>query len=161
MGSLLVLYHSQQYGNTAEMARAVAAGARDAGAEVTLINTNEKRLDIEQYRTFDAVAFGSPDYFSTIAGTLKTFLDDWYIAKQSNPKGLEGKPYALFYSHGGGGAVRGPLEELFGLMGSKVGETVGSYGRPSQATLEKCRNLGRSLAESIKTPASPKPPQTG
>ena len=150
MASVLVLYHSQEYGNTAEMARAVAAGAQDAGAEVTLINTNEKRMDVEQYRAFDAVAFGSPDYFSYLAGTLKTFLDDWYIARKSNPNGLEGKPYALFYSHGGGGAVRGPLEELFRPMGSKAGETVGSYGRPNQATLEKCRKLGRLLAEAAR-----------
>jgi len=150
MASVLVLYHSQEYGNTAEMARAVAAGAQDAGAAVTLINTNEKRMDVEQYRTFDAVAFGSPDYFSYIAGTLKVFLDDWTIAKKSNPQGLEGKPYVLFYSHGGGGAVRRVLEELFGMMGSQVGETIGSYGKPNEATLEKCRKLGRLLAESVR-----------
>ena len=150
MASVLVLYHSQEYGNTAEMARAVAAGVQGAGAAVTLINTNEKRMDVEQYRTFDAVAFGSPDYFSYIAGTLKVFLDDWTIAKKSNPQGLEGKPYVLFYSHGGGGAVRRVLEELFGMMGSQVGETIGSYGKPNEATLEKCRKLGRLLAESVR-----------
>ena len=37
MGSLLVLYHSQEYGNTAAMAEAIAEGARAAGAEVTLV----------------------------------------------------------------------------------------------------------------------------
>lgn len=58
------------------MAEAIAEGARAAGADVTLVNTNEQRLDIEVYRRFDAVAFGSPDYYSYIAGTLKTFLDD-------------------------------------------------------------------------------------
>ncbi len=131
------------------MAQAVAAGVREAGAEVELVNTNEERLDIEAYRTVDAVAFGSPDYYSYIAGGLKVFLDDWYIAKQSNPEGLESKPYALFYSHGGGGAVRGPLEKLFGGMGSKVGDTVESRGAPDAAVLEACLNLGRQLAASI------------
>ena len=150
MASVLVLYHSQEYGNTAEMARAVAAGTQDAGAAVTLVNTNEMRMDVEHYRTFDAVAFGSPDYFSYIAGALKVFLDDWYIARKTNAAGLEGKPYALFYSHGGGGSVRRVLEELFHRMGSQVGETVGSYGKPDEATLEKCRRLGRLLAESVR-----------
>lgn len=56
MGAILVLYHSQEYGNTAAMAQAVAEGARSAGADVTLVNTNEQRLDLEQYRGFDAVA---------------------------------------------------------------------------------------------------------
>ncbi len=146
MGSVLVLYHSQQYGNTEEMAEAVAEGAEAAGAEVTLINSNEERVDIEAYRDCDVVAFGSPDYYSYIAGTLKTFLDDWHIAKRSNRAGLEDKPYGLFYSHGGGGSVRGPLEDLFSRIGSKVGVTVESKGRPSEAVLRACRELGEQLA---------------
>jgi len=149
MGSILVLYHSQEYGNTAAMAAAVAEGARAAGAEVTSVNTNEKRLDPEQYRRFDAVAFGSPDYFSYIAGGLKVFLDDWYIARKSKRQGLEDKPYGLFYSHGGGGAARRPLEELFSRMGSKVGQTVASRGRPNDAVMAACRELGRQLAEIV------------
>jgi multimeric flavodoxin WrbA len=149
MGSILVLYHSQEYGNTDAMARAVAEGVRAAGADVTLVNTNEERLDLERYRRFDAVAFGTPDYWSYIAGGLKVFLDDWYIAWKSNRRDLENKPYGLFYSHGGGGAVRGPFEELFGRMGSKVGRTVESYGRPNPSVLEACRELGRQLAEAL------------
>ncbi len=149
MGSILILYHSQEYGNTAAMAAAVAEGARAAGAEVTLVNTNEQRMDIEQYRHFDAVAFGSPDYYSYIAGGLKVFLDDWYIARKSNRQGLENKPYGLFYSHGGTGRVRRPLEELFSRMGRQVGKTIESYGRPNEAVLEACRDLGRQLAHAV------------
>lgn len=147
MGTMLVLYHSQEYGNTAAMAQAIAEGARAAGADATLVNTNEQRLDLDRYRGFDAAAFGSPDYWSYIAGGLKVFIDDWYIARKSSLRGLENKPYSLFYSHGGGGQVRGPLEELFGRMGWQVGETVESYGRPNRAVLEACRELGRKLAE--------------
>ena len=146
MGSILVLYHSQEFGNTAAMAEAVGEGARAAGADVTLVNTNEERLDIKKYRRFDAVAFGSPDYWGYIAGGLEVFIDDWYIARKSNRRGLENKPYGLFYSHGGGGAVRGPPEELFSRMGSQVGETIESYGRPGAAVLDACRGLGRRLA---------------
>jgi flavorubredoxin len=131
------------------MAEAIGEGARAAGAEVTLVNTNEQRLDIEQYRRCDGVAFGSPDYYSYIAGGLKVFVDDWYIARRANRQGLENKPYGLFYSHGGGGRVRGPLENLFGRMGTQVGETVESYGRPNDVALEACRKLGRQLAETV------------
>lgn len=147
MGSVLVLYHSQEYGNTAAMAEAIGEGAKAAGADVMMVNTNEQRLDPEQYRRFDAVAFGSPDYWGYIAGGLKVFIDDWYIAAKSSRQGLEDKPYGLFYSHGGGGHVRGPLEELFGRMGSQVGETIESYLRPNDAVLEACRELGRQLAD--------------
>ncbi len=149
MRSILVLFHSQEYGNTAAMARAIGEGARAASAQVTLVNTNEQRLDLDQYRHFDAVAFGSPDYWSYIAGGLKVFIDDWYIACKSDRRGLENKPYGLFYSHGGGGLVRRPLEELFRRMGSQVGETIESYGKPNNAVLETCRELGRRLARAV------------
>ena len=149
MATLLVLYHSQEYGNTAAMAEAVGAGARAAGAEVTLVNTNEVRMDIEEYRRFDAVAFGSPDYYSYIAGGLKVFLDDWFIARKTNSQGLENKPYGLFFSHGSGGRARGPFEELFRRMGTKVGETVDSLRTPNDAVLEACRELGRQLVGAV------------
>jgi NAD(P)H dehydrogenase (quinone) len=121
-----VLYHSQKFGNTEAMAEALAQGARQNGAEVIMVNTNNQRLDIEDYRKVDAAAFGSPDYYSYIAGGLKVFLDDWYIANTADPTSLTGKPIALFYSHGGGGRVRQPLESLFKRLGEQAGQTVES-----------------------------------
>ena len=44
MGKIIVIYHSQQYGDTKSLAEALAEGARGAGAEVSLINTNERRV---------------------------------------------------------------------------------------------------------------------
>ena len=88
MASVLVLYHSQEFGNTRAMAEALALGVKMAGGEVSTFNTNEGRLDIEMFRAADAVAFGTPDYYSYLAGGLKVFLDDWYIATQADPTGL-------------------------------------------------------------------------
>lgn len=152
MVSLLILYHSQEYGNTEAMAKAVAEGGKKSGAKVTLVNTNDTRLDIEHFRKFDAVAFGSPDYWGYIAGGLKVFVDDFYIVRKDNRKGLYDKPYGLFYSHGGGGSVRGPFEELFKRMkiGSKIGETIESYGSPNNTILAECRELGQQLVDIIK-----------
>ncbi len=148
MSKVLILYHSQEHGNTEAMAKAVAEGVRDAGADATLVNTNKKRLNMDEYRGADALAFGTPDYFGYIAGGLKTFADDWYIAKGEDRSGLEGKPYGLFYSHGGGGNVREPFEKLFQYVGGKkIGETVGSQGKPSAAVLRACQELGGLLAE--------------
>jgi multimeric flavodoxin WrbA len=151
MGDIVVLYHSQEHGNTEAMAKAVAEGAREAGATVTLANTNMRRFDPAAYRGFDAVAFGTPDYFGYIAGTLKTFADDWYIAKGLDRTGLEGKPYGLFYSHGGGGNVRDPFEKLFKYIGGeKIGDAVESRGKPDAAVLRACRELGARLAKAAK-----------
>ncbi len=147
MASILVLYHSQEHGNTRILAEAVAEGAKQAGGDVRLVNTNEQRLDIQDYRKTAAVAIGSPDYYSYIAGGLKVFLDDWHIAKQFDPAGLTGKPYGLFYTHGGGGRVQAVLEKLFERMGTQVGQTIGCTGRAAEDTLDACRQLGKQLVE--------------
>ena len=141
----LVLYHSQQYGNTGKMAEAVAEGLRESGCTVTLHNTNEERYPINEYPEYDVVAIGSPDYFSYVAGTLKTFMDDWYL--QRNKPGYGGKPYGLFLSHGGGGRAVDALS-LFSRLGNRVGETVVSSGSPNQRVLDACRELGKKLAMS-------------
>ncbi|HUV45025.1 MAG TPA: flavodoxin domain-containing protein [Dehalococcoidales bacterium] len=146
----LVLYHSQEFGNTAAMAKAVAEGLRELGCEVDLFNTDDGRFDVTQFPKYDCVAFGSPDYYSYIAGGLKTFMDDHYIYDVR--KGLEGlkeKPYALFYSHGGGGRVIDAMLRIFRRVGTLTGEPVGSRGKPDPEVLEECRTLGRELAEAV------------
>ena len=150
MARALVLYHSQEFGNTAAMAKAVAEGLRELGCEVDLFNTDDGRFDVTQFPKYDCVAFGSPDYYSYIAGGLKTFMDDHYIYDVR--KGLEGlkeKPYALFYSHGGGGRVIDAMLRIFRRVGTLTGEPVGSRGKPDPEVLEECRTLGRELAEAV------------
>ena len=149
MAKALVLYHSQEFGNTAAMAEAVADGLRDAGCEVDLFNTNDGRYDMNEFPKYDCVAIGSPDYYSYIAGGLKMFMDDHYIYDvRKGLAGLKDKPYVLFYSHGGGGKVKDNMR-IFRRVGTLIGEPVGSKGRPDQQALENCRALGNELAEAI------------
>ncbi|MBN1137148.1 MAG: FprA family A-type flavoprotein [Anaerolineae bacterium] len=150
MAKALVLYHSQEYGNTAAMAEAVAEGLREAGAEVDLHNTNEGRFDIALFPQYDCAAFGSPDYYSNVAGGIKQFMDDHYIADvRKGMQGLKDKPYVLFYSHGGGGRVIDAMKGIFKRVGAMVGQPVGSRGYPSPETLAKCKALGKALAEAV------------
>lgn len=150
MVKALVLYHSQEFGNTAAMAEAVAEGLRAAGCEVDNFNTNDGRFDVTRFPQYDCAAFGSPDYYSYIAGGLKTFMDDHYIYDvRKGLTGLREKPYVLFYSHGGGGRVKETMERIFRRVGTLVGEPVGSRGRPDKQVLESCRALGKELAETI------------
>jgi flavorubredoxin len=148
MPKALVLYHSQEFGNTAAMARAVSEGLRDGGCEVDLFNTNEGRFDVTQFPKYDCVAFGSPNYYSYIAGGLKTFMDDHYIYDvRKGLNGLRGKPYVLFYSHGGGDEVKDVMRHIFSRVGRLVGDPVGSTGKPNQRVLERCKALGKELAQ--------------
>ena len=152
MGKILIIYHSQQFGNTKALAEAVAEGVRQVGAEVELINTNEQRVSLDKFLAADAVGLGSPDYFSYVAGTIKTFFDDLYLWDQAG-KSVKGKPAALFFSHGGGGKVRQPFESLARRFFQQVGETVEAQRPVSEEAREKCLATGKELVrESDKRP---------
>jgi multimeric flavodoxin WrbA len=148
MGKIIVIYHSQQYGNTKMLAEALAEGAREAGAEVNLINTNERRVTLEEFLSADGVAIGTPDYFSYVAGTVKTFFDDMYLWDQSG-KPVKGKPAALFFSCGGGGKVRQPFESLAQRFFRQVGEMVGNERPISNEAKKKCLAQGKELVKNL------------
>ena len=149
MAKILVIYHSQQFGNTGILADALAEGAREESAELLLINTNDHRVTLQEFVNADAVALGTPDYFSYVAGTIKTLFDDIYQWDKAGEP-VKGKPAALFYSHGGGGRVREVLEKFSNRFFEQVGETVGS-GRPiGDDARKRCIALGRELAAKIK-----------
>lgn len=113
MKKVMIIYHSQEYGNTAKCAQLVAQGVRKVGAiEVELINTNEaQRVDMKRLAGCDGLAIGSPDYASYVAGTIKQLFDDMYMAnKEGIP--VRGKPCVLFMTHGGGGRGVAALKQL-------------------------------------------------
>lgn len=105
MKRIMIIYHSQEFGNTDRVAQFVAQGAQSAeGVTVELINTNiNQRVNMESLATCDGVAIGSPDYGSYVAGTIKQLFDDMYVAGKTGLV-FKGKPCILFMTHGGGGA---------------------------------------------------------
>jgi len=155
MSRILVIYHSQQYGNTKILAEALAEGAREAGAEVKLINTNEHRVTLDEFLAADGAAIGTPDYFSYVAGTIKTFFDDIYLWDQSG-KPVKGKLAALFFSCGGGGKVKGPFKSLADRFFEQVGETVGSERPITNEAKKKCLALGKELVKALSNRISKK-----
>jgi len=150
MKTIMIIYHSQQYGNTRKMAELVAEGCRQVGGvQVTLVNTNEQRVDMKAFVACDGVALGSPDYFSYVAGGLKQFFDDAWIAKRAGQSTTD-KPYVAFLSHGGGGRAITSLEKLAQSMQYvQVAPSVLSRGAPSGQVADACRALGKALAEHI------------
>ncbi len=148
MVKVLVIYHSQQRGNTKEIADALADGARESGATVEEINTNERRVTLDDLLSADAIAIGSPDYYGYVAGTIKTFFDDLYLWDKAG-KAVTGKPVVLFYSHGGGGAVRQSLEKFAARYFKQVGQTVERGPADAGEAKKKCLALGRELAQKV------------
>ncbi len=148
MGKIVVIYHSQQYGNTKMLAEALAQGARQAGADVELVNTNERRVTLEEFLSADGVAIGTPDYFSYVAGTVKSLFDDIYMWDQLG-KPVKGKPAVLFFSCGGGGKVKQPFESLAQRFFRQVGETVGGERPISNDAKKRCFALGEELVKNL------------
>lgn len=145
---ILVVYHSQQYGNTAECARLVARGVRQAGEiEVTLVNTNiAQRVDMAELASYDGLAIGSPDYFSYVAGTIKQLFDDILEAERAGTS-IYRLPCALFMTHGGGGRALEPFQQLarrFDLVGEPF-----ACRRAPEADCPEAIQLGRVLGERV------------
>ena len=120
MAKVLVLYYSS-YGHIETMAKAVAEGARAAGAEVAIRRVPElmpeaaaraahMKFDqeapiatVDELVGYDAIIFGTPTRFGNMAGQMRNFLDQtgglWFSGK------LIGKVGSVFVStatqHGG------------------------------------------------------------
>ena len=73
-----VVYHSG-YGHTKVVAEHVAKGARDAGADVALLNAEElANPDQGPWEKLDeahAIIFGAPTYMGSASAPMKAFMD--------------------------------------------------------------------------------------
>ena len=88
MANILVVYYSGT-GNTRAMAEAVVEGANQvAGIEVIL--KEAEQTSVNDLVNADALAFGSPTYFSYMAGVLKAIFDKAYLSRSQ----IRGKPFA-------------------------------------------------------------------
>ena len=144
MARIAVIYYSKS-GNTEKMAKLVAEGCSQvAGAEVTMMKLPE--LDTEALLGADGYCLGSPDYFSYMAGYMKTFFDDALAYKGK----LSGRPYVAFGTHGGGAKVLDSLERLSQAIGLKqVRPGMMCASAPGPGDADAVRGLGRALAEAV------------
>jgi len=148
MKKILVIYHSQEYGNTEACAKLVARGAQEvSGVEVKLINTNVmQRVDMSELAACDGVAFGSPDYGSYVAGTIKQIFDDIYVANKSG-LAIASKPCVLFMTHGGGGKGIEPFKSMTRRF-ILVADPFTCQGAPEKECVGAL-DLGRKLAQAV------------
>lgn len=146
MGSILVVYHTQT-GNTLAAAEAVAAGARDAGAEVVV--KEGLKADVDDLMNCDGIAVGTPDYFSYMAGGLKDFFDR--VAHPTDGK-IDNKPAVLFVTHGGGGSAVDSLTTIAKRMKfNVVADPVLVKNKPDAEAEAQLREIGAALAKASAT----------
>jgi len=146
MAKVLVVYHSGT-GNTKAMAQAVAEGVKEVAGVEALLKEAEQ-VSVSDLVNADALAFGSPTYFSYMAGVVKAIFDKAYLSRSQ----IRGKPFAAFAS-GGGGEVKSvqSIESVAASCGlRKVSEGVPAGGMPTQSERQDCRKLGATLARATK-----------
>jgi multimeric flavodoxin WrbA len=146
MVQVLVLYYSRG-GRTEKIASAIAKGV----SKVEGSETVKKRVDYAtgvDFLNCDAVAFGSPNYFSYMAGLMKDYFDRTVGIRDK----VSGKPAAAFSS--GDGDSSAALETLEKMITSfkleKVADGLVSVGDPSVDDLMKAEEIGEKLAKAAK-----------
>ncbi|MBQ8781122.1 MAG: flavodoxin [Oscillospiraceae bacterium] len=123
-------------GNTEEMAKAVAEGA---GAELFSVSDFTGSLD-----DYDAVAFGCSAMGDEVLEESE--FEPFFAENESK---LSGKKIALFGSYGWGDGqwMRDWTERANNDGAVLIDEGLMANEAPSADDLEKCRELGRKLAE--------------
>ena len=142
MKNILIVYHSQS-GNTENMAKAIADGAKAAGAKVTLKKAAEANTN--DLLNCDLIAIGTPNYFSYMAGMVKDFFDRVWASVRGK---LENKPYFVFGSYGGGGqpGLESVEKICSGLGMKKACDSLGVQRTPTKENLAACKEAGKKLA---------------
>ncbi len=150
---ILVIYDSNT-GNTEKMAFEVAKGAKEAGANVAVKKANEATN--EDLLKADGIIAGSPTYYGLMSGKVKTLFDN---SVKIHGK-LEGKVGAAFTSSGGiaTGAETTIISILEAMLihgmiiqgrASTEHYGVAVVGKPKEGDEEKCRKLGKMVADVI------------
>ena len=144
MPRVLIIYDTRT-GNTGQMARAVAEGAKSVkGSEVVLKRVREAQR--EDLASADAIILGSPTHNTNPSRAMRKLLADLSRVP------LKGKMGAAFGSYGWSGEAVGIIMRALEAQGVRmIGEGVRAKRAPGAEGLARCRELGRAVAESLIT----------
>ena len=141
MNKIAIIFWSGT-GNTEMMANAIADGAKEAGAEVSLLPVTATSAD--QAAGFDRLALGCPAMGAEVLEEME--FEPFFTELESR---LSGKRVALFGSFGWGDGQwmrdwYARTDEAGALM---IGdEGLMAHELPTSEVLEKCKALGKELA---------------
>ncbi|WP_066684641.1 flavodoxin [Christensenella intestinihominis] len=141
MSKKAVIYWSLT-GNTEQMANAVLEGAKEAGADVSLLRFSD--ISADDALAFDAVALGCPAMGNEVLeeGEVEPFFTEMEGK-------MKGKKIALFGSYDwGDGEWMREWEKRVTTAGAVLisGEGLIVNNEPDEFALGECRKLGQALA---------------
>ncbi len=139
MSKIAVVYWSGT-GNTEEMAKAVAKGAQEAGAQTELFSASEFSAD--KLDSFDGIAMGCP-----AMGAEELEDSEFLPMYESIKNSLSGKKIVLFGSYGWGDGewMRVWDEEVKALGAEIAADFVIANEAPDADAIAACEKLGAAL----------------
>jgi NAD(P)H dehydrogenase (quinone) len=154
MAKIIIVYDSRT-GNTEKMAMAVAEGAKKIkNVEVVVKKAEETKA--EDLVGADGIIMGSPTYYGSMSGKLKTLIDESVKVHGE----LDGKVGGAFTSSGGiaSGAettllsiVQAMLVHGMIVQGRSDDKHYGAaaVGRLKDKDIESCKDLGKRVASLV------------
>ena len=142
MSKIAVIYWSQT-GNTESMANAVAEGAKEAGAEVSLMQVSQTNAN--DAASYDKIALGCPAMGAEVLEEEE--FQPFYDELEGK---LSGKKVALFGSYGwGDGEWMRNWQDSVKAAGAQLcgGEGLMINNEPDADGIEQCKALGKALAQ--------------
>lgn len=143
---ILVVYHSQS-GNTERLSASVEQGAlRVRGVRVKRARAAE--VTCQDLRDCRCLVICSPEYFGYMAGAIKDLFDRTYEEVREQ---MVGRSYSVVISAGndGTGALNAIERIIKGYKLRQIQEPVISRGEISPAMIEKCLDLGQTVAAGV------------
>ena len=155
MAKVLIVYYSRS-GNTKAMAEAVAEGVREEGLECTVRRVEDTTPD--DMKEHEGIILGTPTYFGDAAAEVRKLIDE-SVKYYGKFEGKVGAAFASCGAHGGGAEtaimsilqaflIHGMIIQGISVEGAHYGPI--SVGKPKEADLKECRNLGRRVARLVK-----------
>lgn len=148
MATLLIVHHTPSP-NVQAMFEAVVAGATTDEIEgVDVVRRPALAATVPDALAADGYILGTPANLGMMSGALKVFFD---LAYYPCLDATRGRPFGL-YVHGNNdttGAIRGIESVTTGLGWTKATDTVTVIGEPTKDDLQRCWELGATVAATL------------
>lgn len=146
MKKIIVAYYSKT-GNTEKIACLIVEGVQKIPG-VTAELRHVETIDAKEASEADGFVFGSPSYFSMMAGPMLTLLTEFYFVRDK----LVGKSMAVFAT-GGGSQTKtiANIESVLKAFNSKLIQPGLAVGPAiSETDEQQARTFGETFAKAVK-----------
>lgn len=145
---ILLIYGGHTGGHTEMLCDAVCEGITAAQEQIELRRLPALQAGIDDLLWAEGLLIGTPEHFGYMSGAVKDFFDRTYYPAEGRTVSL---PYALFVSAGndGRGTVAAVERIATGYSWQRIADALIVRGRPGEAELNQCRELGQTMAAGL------------